>query len=244
MSQAPAVCSLAARSLRAPSRRGLPLVRGQHPDHGDGRADPGRRRRLADVRHHARSAGAGDGRARRGGALHRPRAAGRARRRRPRSPADRAGGAGRPVPLRGRRWPSASALFLARGRTGRLDPLAIYGVIVICGAARSFLLAGAQRARRRGRAAPALPERGRLADRASGRSRRSPARRWAASSTPGSAPTSSYAIAAALMAVALVTVARIEVARAPARRAGRVAGGERARGAGVLCSRAPSSWAR
>ena len=57
------------------AHREFPLVRRQHPDHGDGGADPGGGRRLADVRRHARSAGAGHGRAGRGGAVHRLRAA-------------------------------------------------------------------------------------------------------------------------------------------------------------------------
>ena len=131
------------RPLRTPPHQEFPLVRRQHPDHGDGRADPGGRRRLADVCRHARPAGAGHGRAGRGGAVHRVRALRRPRRRRARPPAHRAA----------RRWSLlfACALGAGGGQRAALRPRprapgrarfsgVIYAIIVVCGAARSFLL--------------------------------------------------------------------------------------------------------
>jgi MFS family permease len=108
----------------------------------------------------------------------------------------------------------ASALFLARGHTVGWIRWTIYAVIVICGAARSFLLParnalGADLVPR-----PLFPSA--VAWRTG---------IWQVAAVTGPAmgglfyawigATSSYAIAAALMAVALFTVARIEVAPRP-----------------------------
>ena len=106
-----------------------------------------------------------------------------------------------------------SMFFLARGRAGGRIRWAIYAVIVVCGAARSFLLParnalGADLVPR-----PLFPSA--VAWRTG---------IWQVAAVTGPAmggllyawvgPTSSYAIAAGLMAVSLVTVARIQ---APAR---------------------------
>ena len=131
------------------------------------------------------------------------------------------------------RWRSR-ACFVSAG-VGPLDPLAIYGVIVICGVARSFL----------------LPARNALAAEVVPRPLFSSAVAWrtgiwqvAAVTGPALGgllygwvgATCSYSIAAALMAGALVrwcgSVLRARGAAAPA------AGGERAGGAAFLFSRA------
>jgi MFS family permease len=113
----------------------------------------------------------------------------------------------------------ASALFLARGRTVGWIRWTIYGVIVICGAARSFLLPA-----RNALGADLVP-RALFPSAVAWRTGI-----WQVAAVTGPAmgglfyawigATSSYAIAAALMAVALFTVARIEVAtRQPVARA-------------------------
>ncbi len=107
----------------------------------------------------------------------------------------------------------ASSVFLARGRAGGLISGTIYAVIVVCGAARSFLLPA-----RNALGADLVPRRlfpSAVAWRTGV---------WQVAAVTGPAmggllyawvgATASYGIAAALMAIALFTVARI---RAPAR---------------------------
>ncbi len=218
MSHAPSVAA-AARSLRPPAPREFPLVRRQHPDHGDGGPDPGGGRRLADVRAHARSAGARDGRPGRGGAVHRLRALRRARRGRPRPPAGRARRRCRSCcRLRRRRWPRRASAGRARGRPS--------GAWIRSASTRSSSSAGRRAAsccRRATRSAPIWCPRPLFPSAVAWRTGI-----WQVAAVTGPAlgglfyawvgATASYAIAAALMAISLVTVARIDAPARPRRR--------------------------
>ena len=163
------------RSLRPSPHQEFPLVRRQHPDDGDGRADPGGRRRLADVRRHARPAGARAGRAGRGGAVHRVRALRRPRRRRARPAARRADGAGACCS------PARSALARRQRAVLRARAAGARAPLIRASSTRHRRLrrraqlpaARAQRAGRRPGAARAVSQRGRLARRhLAGRRRR------------------------------------------------------------------------